>query len=24
LRTPERNEIKAPINEQTIVELYSK
>ncbi len=24
LRVPERNEIKAPINEQTIVELYSK
>ncbi len=24
LRIPERNEIKAPINEQTIVELYSK
>ena len=24
LRVPERNEIKAPINERTIVELYSK
>ena len=24
LRVPERNEIKAPINEQMIVELYSK
>jgi small subunit ribosomal protein S4 len=24
LRMPERNEIKAPVNEQMIVELYSK
>jgi len=24
LRIPQRNEIKAPVNEQMIVELYSK